>query len=390
MTEPNKYKLLLIAPAIDPNDVGEAYVGYKWAEYLNIEFDLTVLTFTKKGHENIVNKLPGAEIISWKEGGFFYKFERFNSMFKPWYFIFFFKSRKWIKSKINENNRQIDLALQLTPMAMRYPSPVCGLGIPFVIGPVGGGLLNLLSFEKELKKVPWYTKFRKLDGFRISYDPLLKESYLNAEMIIGTAPHVRELIHHNIAEKRVEIINENGVEKIFRINRSAKGKVKLLYVGRVIRTKGVRDLIRAIGLLKDDINIQVDIVGDGEDLQACRDEAKALEILEIVVFHGKLKRENVDVFYEQADLFVFPSFREPSGGVVIEAMSYGLPQIVANYGGPASIVTSETGLKVNPIDVESYPVEIAEAIKKLVLDVELRQKMSVAYYEHIATISVEE
>lgn len=383
MAQSNNYKLLLIAPAIDPNDVGEAFVGFKWAESLNESFKLTILTLNKKGHESIEKKIPGAEIISWNEPSFFWRFERFNSMFKPWYFLFYFKSRYWIKKQLLKNVRAYDLALQITPMAMRYPSPVSGMKIPYVIGPLGGGLPNLPSFEKELKKAPWYTKLRNIDSFRLRYDPILRSTYFGAEMIIGSAPHISSIVSNFIPSKRIEIINELGVEKVNKVNRLNEGTVNLLYVGRVIRTKGVRDLIRAIGFLKHSIDIQLDVVGDGEDLKYCKDEVTTLEIEKNVTFHGKLTRVDVNRFYEQADIFVFPSFREPTGGVIIEAMSYGLPQIVADYGGPASIVTNETGIKIKPKDMESYPLEIAEAIKILVLYPELRKKMSIASYKHI-------
>jgi len=383
MRDYKKYNILLIAPAIDPNDVGEAFVGFKWAENLNEKFELTILTLTKKGHESILEKIPEARVISWNEPLFFWRFERFNSMFKPWYPFFYFKARQWIKKQLLINGNEFDLAFQLTPMAMRYPSPVNGLNIPYVMGPVGGGVASIKAFKRELKKVPWYTKFRFIDGFRLRYDPILRKTYFNASLIIGTAPHIKRLVEKFPVVNNVVVINENGVDKIHEIKRSIKQQVKLLYVGRVIRTKGVRDFIRAIALLDDSLDIHVDIVGDGEDLKYCQDEAKKLRSKEKIHFHGKLKRADVDKFYENADVFVFPSFREPSGGVVIEAMSYGIPQVVADYGGPASIVTNETGIKIKPEGVESYPIEIANAITTLVLNPLLRKKMSEASYKHV-------
>jgi len=378
-----KYKLLLIAPTIDPNDVGEAYVGFKWVEGLNKEFDLTVLTLCKKGHESIERKLPGAKVISWNETCFFWRFERFNSMFKPWYIYFYFKCRWWIKNKIKKDGLIFDLAFQITPMAMRYPTPVWKLGIPYVLGPLGGGLSNMPGFANEIKKVPWYIKLRNIDELRLQFDPLLRRNFKDAEMIIGSAPHVIDKISHFINIKKGLVVNELGIDNIFKINRTYEGRIKLLFVGRIIRIKGVRDLVRSMGLLQGKNKIELDVVGEGDDLSACKQEVKRLGIENKVKFHGKLPREKVNYFYERANLFVFPSIREPTGGVIVEAMSYGLPQIVADYGGPASIVTSETGCKVKPVDFNSYPLAISKAIETLVLNPELCKKMSRASYKKI-------
>lgn len=268
-------------------------------------------------------------------------------------------------------------------MAMRYPSPVVQLGIPYVIGPIGGGVADLIGFQKEMKAAPWFTKLRKLDSFRLTFDFLLKSTFRNADLVIGTAPHVESLLGKFLRIKKFEVVNENGVERTFNFIKKDNQILKLLFVGRVIRTKGVRDLVRSIQFLPKDINVHLDVVGDGEDMGVCIEEAKKIDSKHVINFHGKLDRNKVDLFYKEADVFVFPSFREPSGGVIIEAMSYGLPQIVAYYGGPASIVTDDTGIRILPKDIDSYPKEIAGAIYKLALDPNLRKKMSDASFAYV-------
>jgi glycogen synthase len=60
-------------------------------------------------------------------------------------------------------------------------------------------------------------------------------------------------------------------------------------------------------------------------------------------FLGQVSHEKIGEYFASADLFVFPSIREFGGGVVLEAMAMGAVPIVVNYGGPAELVTSETG-----------------------------------------------
>ena len=81
-----------------------------------------------------------------------------------------------------------------------------------------------------------------------------------------------------------------------------------------------------------------DIVGDGFDLAACTASALESGVSDRVSFHGRQDRPSVHGFYRAADVFVFPSYREPGGNVVFEAMGHELPLIVCDVGGPAAAV----------------------------------------------------
>src|SRR5207244_4431914 len=106
----------------------------------------------------------------------------------------------------------------------------------------------------------------------------------------------------------------------------------------------------------------LDIVGGGEDLEPCQHLVVENGLADRVRFHGHVPRSAVDEFYGRADLFVFPSFREPSGKAVLEAMSYGIPVIAANYGGPAVVVDETCGRLVEPTLPEDYARSIAAQI----------------------------
>ncbi len=65
------------------------------------------------------------------------------------------------------------------------------------------------------------------------------------------------------------------------------------------------------------------------------------------------------------DVFVFPSFREPSGNAVIEAMSHGLPLIVADQGGPGFVVDDNCGIRIPVEDPKQFASRLASAIREL-------------------------
>ena len=151
--------------------------------------------------------------------------------------------------------------------------------------------------------------------------------------------------------------------------------LRLLHVGRAVRTKGLRDVIRALARLGDRPGIRLVSAGDGEDLAACRREAEALGVADRVRFEGRVPRERVSELYEEADVFVFPSFREPAGGVLYEAMRAGLPVVTVAYGGPNFIVDDASGIRLGLSTPEALADDVAAAVRRLDDDPALRQKL---------------
>ena len=147
--------------------------------------------------------------------------------------------------------------------------------------------------------------------------------------------------------------------------------MRLLFVGRLVRTKGARDAIRALGLVHD-LPVTLDVVGDGFDRAACEAAAAELELADRVTFHGWLPREQVSGLYQAADAFIFPSYREPGGNVVFEAMAHGLPLIVSDIGGPGNVVDESCGIRIHPVSPDQYALDLAAAITRLAGDAQLR------------------
>jgi glycosyltransferase involved in cell wall biosynthesis len=121
-----------------------------------------------------------------------------------------------------------------------------------------------------------------------------------------------------------------------------------------------------------DLPARLDIVGDGYDRAACEALVADLGLAARVRFHGWLPRSQVQDFYRSADIFVFPSYREPGGNVVFEAMGYGLPLIVSDIGGPGAAADEQSAIRIHPDSPEQYARSIASAMTRLVHDRPLR------------------
>ncbi len=158
----------------------------------------------------------------------------------------------------------------------------------------------------------------------------------------------------------------------------------IVHVGRMVRRKGVDNVIRGFALLQRNfgVNARLLIVGGETDqpdpiatpeigyLQSVACEAG---VSKSVVFTGRRGRDVLRNYFSAADVFVTTPWYEPFGITPVEAMACGTPVIGSNVGGVKYTVMDEgTGLLVPPRD----PVALSRALARIYLEPGLRPRMS--------------
>lgn len=376
-------KILLITWACDRDDVSEPQITYHWVREISKRHEVTLFSVSRPERFGCVKEqFPSLQVVEWSDIKVPTFLERFRAIAKPGYFFRFNKMRQMIKTLIEQ--QYFDIIHHLSPFAWRYASPAYGLGVPLVRGPIAGGLPTPPQLKAEVNETFHPYKFlRKTDELRKRLDQKLIQSYRHTDCVIVAAPYVLKLLHP-LSVQRVEVEIEHGLDPdnhhacfvTSLLNNTAK--TELLFVGRVIRTKGVRDAVRAISLMERKSQVHFTVIGDGEDLQDCKKMAIQLQVQNLITFRGWCDRKHVERAYRQADIFLFPSFREPTGGVLLEAMTFGLPIVACDYGGPAYLVNDSFGIKVQPAAAEEYAKKFAENLDYLVDRPEVRKKMGQA------------
>lgn len=147
------------------------------------------------------------------------------------------------------------------------------------------------------------------------------------------------------------------------------GDPLIVYAGRLVKEKGVSDLLMAIQLLTVDYPaIHALIIGEGQDRTHLESQADKLGLLQNTTFTGWVPANELPAYLASADIFVAPSRTAPDGWVeaqgltVLEAMAVGTPVIATRTGGLTdSITDKETGLLVD----EREPDAIATGIRLL-------------------------
>ena len=129
----------------------------------------------------------------------------------------------------------------------------------------------------------------------------------------------------------------------------------LLFVGSGFKRKGVGSLLRALPLLRE--NIHLAVIGK-ERLRPYRHTADRMGLHDRVHFLGP--RQDVEQFYQAADIFVFPTIYEPFSNVCLEAMAAGLPVVTYCINGASEVITNGKNgyLLEDPLNAR----EIAEKI----------------------------
>jgi glycosyltransferase involved in cell wall biosynthesis len=354
--------VLLSAFSCNPEGVSEAFSAFQWIKQVQKYFNLEVITADSNRPVLEKTSLLNTRFKYINTKTRFKKIEVINKAVKFDYFRYNSKLKKMPSKEV----RRFDLVHHHTPMAIRYANALSQKSKKFLIGPIGGGVPTPSSFHQIFKREPLYYQLRKLDRFLLLLDHGLKETYEKSAKILIVGEYLKAFLPAKWHSK-CETMSETGIlADQFKpsADSNPKADFKLLFVGRIMPTKGLELLLVAMGDLIGKHDIQLDVIGDGGDLFYCKKLARKLSLEKNVHFRGFMDKKTILRYYQQCDVFVFPSLREASGNVIFEAMSCAKPLIVSNAGGPGEVVKDDFGIK---IDVKSYDQYIHDLIKALEL-----------------------
>ena len=142
----------------------------------------------------------------------------------------------------------------------------------------------------------------------------------------------------------------------------------ILFVGRLVGTKGIKYLLRAMKT----VDSKLVICGGGPDKEKLQRLTGKLGLNDKVQFPGRVSEEEKHKLFSSCSLFVLPSIYESFGIAAAEAMSYGKPVIASNVGGLPEVVNGG-GLLANPKD----PNDLAKQITTLLRNPEKRKQLGI-------------
>lgn len=163
-------------------------------------------------------------------------------------------------------------------------------------------------------------------------------------------------------------------------------RILATYTGRLIAGKGLETLFEAFRSLADLPALHLVLVGSGSEQVISiegklREEASLAPLAGRITFTGRV--ENVAAYLQASDVFVFPTLNESLGMSAVEAQACGLPAVASRTGGvPDIIEDGVTGILVPPGDARLF----AEALRRLIMDAELRARYATAARKRMEAI----
>ena len=194
-----------------------------------------------------------------------------------------------------------------------------------------------------------------------------KEILENADQVIAVGEKLKKdiITIFGIDENKISINNMGVNRRIFTPipKKEAKSKVNLsdenkhlLFVGNLIKAKGLEELIDAYKLLKNKYsNIHLHLIGANKEpgfLSGLMEKIQKENITDIH-FYPPMDQKQLAIWLSAADVLVFPSHMEGFGLAALEAMSCHTPVVGSNVGGLSYLLSDGAGVLVEPNNVES-------------------------------------
>ncbi len=278
-----------------------------------------------------------------------------------------------------------DLVHRITPLSPSASGPLAEkcrkVGVPFVLGPLNGGVPWPKGFEAEQKQEgEWLSRARGL----LRIFPGRRRMLQACSAILYASKFTRGDIPRALLDRSI-YLPENAIDpaRFFRQTTPEPGTLKACFIGRFVPLKGMGMLIEAARPLLETGRMELHLVGDGTLTPALKKQADGLDGVQ---FHGWLKHEEVQDVAARCHILAFPSIREFGGGAVLEGMALGLAPLVVDYGGPADLVTPATGIKVPLTTREGTTLALRKALEQMAADPAGTARMGQASRERVSEL----
>lgn len=179
----------------------------------------------------------------------------------------------------------------------------------------------------------------------------------------------------------VQTLQQNSAEA--EVQKLEQKRPIFLYVGRITPRKGIKSLIEACSILKQQgyENYSLVVIGKGEQRAELEATIEERGLSEIVTWLGFVEYGKLGAYFEQADVFVFPTLEDIWGMVPLEAMVFGKPVLCSKWAGAAEmVVEGENGYIFDPYQ----PEELAKFMGQFLENPELSAQMGKKSSELIA------
>jgi len=390
-------RVLIVAVACEPKSGSESFFGWSAIQSLREMVEIEVIT--TENNRGALEKESAERPLGFRVHYLGKKKtwhpNRMLARAQSWLETINFSRQVLTKAQKIHAEQPFDLVHHVTISTWRVASPLWRLGIPFVWGPIGGGeafpweCRSLLSPQAQI-----FEAARELSNITGRLSPRIQATAKNAAFCLAANEETKKLLFDLRGQKAgVEIMSPAMFwpERIQSLQAGSLSKpekrpLRIFAGGNLEGRKGVAVALKALAIAN---NQGVDFVyrlgGYGPERSHLENLAKELGLEGRIIFGDSLSGDDYLNELHKSHLYLLPSLREHTGLTLLEAMLAGCVPIVANGGGPGSIVAENRGFKIAISNPDKMAAEIAEVICLLARDPGFREKLGREASQFVAT-----
>jgi glycosyltransferase involved in cell wall biosynthesis len=193
---------------------------------------------------------------------------------------------------------------------------------------------------------------------------LLQKSFEKADGVITVSKALENKVKELVPNGTTQTIY-NGVNfKQFTISNEKFSEASIVFIGNIIKTKGVYELIEAAKQIINTGNmIHFHFIGNGPELNAINNIVQQNDLSGQITLHGSVNHDEVVELLQKCHALVLPSYREGVPNVIMEAFACGVPVIATNVGGISEVLNKSNGILLNSYQTSDIVDGIEQCFK---------------------------
>jgi glycosyltransferase involved in cell wall biosynthesis len=248
------------------------------------------------------------------------------------------------------------------------------LGIPFVMGPVGGGVKTPPAYMSEFVHARG-EKLRNLVVDLMRFNPTTRILTSKAAFIVASNPETADILKKmGVADCRTrfdDAVGDNELRDSPTVQ-STSGPLRVMWMSRILERKALRMALAAIEEANEHTHVVFTLIGAGPDRD--RNQAKIEELVTkgMMIDLGWCDQERIDRAFMENDVILYNSLRDNGSAPLHAASRWGMPAVVLDHQGPGFITDDSWAIKVPLTNPEQSVTDLAQAMMTLAQDPQRR------------------
>jgi len=354
-------KVLITAYACEPGKGSEQGTGWNLALRLAEAHEVTVVT-RSNNQEVIESALKGREGLSLTfiyhdlgSGWLRLKKKKFFPV-QLYYTQWLFSLGRRLESE--DRLAEFDLVHHLTFNSFEIP-PLFLKKVEAlkVWGPIGGGQIAPSELTSTLSTMArWKERLRGRRVLASRWNPLVRSILSECDLVLFANEETRDLLQEDCGGK-TGVMVDVGVDANQFQKGEGGGGFSVLFAGKFQPRKGTRLLLLAFKMaLQQEPGLKLRMIGDGPEWAREKQWVAEQGLGEEVELVGRCSHAEMAEAFGHADIFVFPSLRDTTGAIALEAMASEVPTICLDHQGARLMVNMDSGIRV-PVRSEAETIK---------------------------------